>query len=938
MKQVVTWGFEDNFIDNLADYIYHNFYLKDTDLSRIACIFGGRRPALFLRRALSQRIKKSFISPVLFSIDDFVFYCLRGCGANSLIDNLDASFLIYNLAKKSMPDILKSNKSFAEFLPWSQEIVSFIEQLDLECVSDDALRRVQASAAIGYEVPDNINKLLIGITKLRKNYHAKLHSQNKFSRGLMYGYLGKNIKNIALSEFDKIMFCNFFYLHKTESLMIKELISKGKAICFFQGSGGNWPVLAKTAADLGVNIETDTGSKSRYRLNLYQGFDTHSQASLVRHILDEKCVDKDNTVVVLPQARALLPVLGEILNVVNECNVSMGYPLNRNPLYVLFDLLAKVNESAKGNQLYARDYLDLMRHPLVKNINIDGVIMRVMVHKIEEFLSGILESPLGGRIFLSLNDIESEDRIYDFSARTLLSMGITIDSRRCKKHLLKVHDVLLGTWPDVKDFYFFSQRVKAIIDLLGTSSALLNFPFNVNAVHKILNIIDKFGECSFAKEHFRLQQIWDIFRRKLQAEVVPFRGSPLSGTQILGLLETRSLNFKNVIIMDMNESVLPKLQISEPLIPREVMLSLGINRLEKEEEIQRYQFRRLIESAKNVHLVYAQNEVNEKSRFIEELLWQKQKQSKMLEVADITRAKFKVNMQIRENIISKTPQMVEFLKNQTYSASRLNTYISCPLQFYFKYVLGLKERDDLLEAPEAKHIGTFIHELLEETFSLFLGKRPVIDRKFCNYFFKRMEEEFSRKVANRMRSDSILLKGIIKARLNKFLEYEQSRAVANIICLEDNRKGSMDFKGRSVSFAYTVDRVDELDDGSIVVIDYKTGGSNIAPKSLKFLKNIEMSRASVKENIRSLQMPIYYYFIEKEYPKKDINAVLYNIRDLNEKYFITKDDYPFKDDVNNICFKALSFIFEEIFDESVNFEPDKDEQRCQYCSFSGMCT
>ena len=140
-----------------------------------------------------------------------------------------------------------------------------------------------------------------------------------------------------------------------------------------------------------------------------------------------------------------------------------------------------------------------------------------------------------------------------------------------------------------------------------------------------------------------------------------------------------------------------------------------------------------------------------------------------------------------------------------------------------------------------------------------------------------------------------------------------------------------------IPFAYTVDRVDETDDGNIVVIDYKTGGSNIAPKRLKFLKGMELSRVSIKENIRSLQLPIYYHFIEKEYPKKDINAVLYNIRDLDEKYFIGSDDYPNRCDINRICFEALNFIFEELFDESVDFEPDRNEQRCQYCSFKEMC-
>ncbi|UCG35092.1 MAG: PD-(D/E)XK nuclease family protein, partial [Candidatus Omnitrophota bacterium] len=377
--------------------------------------------------------------------------------------------------------------------------------------------------------------------------------------------------------------------------------------------------------------------------------------------------------------------------------------------------------------------------------------------------------------------------------------------------------------------------------------------------------------------------------------------------------------------------------VYEPLIPREVMLSLGLNRLEKEEEIQRYQFRRLIAGAKNVHLVYAENEISEKSRFIEELLWQRQKRVNKLEVASVPRASFVLGGSSKPETIKKTPEIIKRLQGATYSASRLNTYLNCPLQFYYQYVLGLKEKEDLLEGPQAWQIGTFIHELLENGFNKFLGKRPVIDAEFKKHFFKLMEEKFEKEIKQRMKSDSFLLKGIISARLNKFLEKEIERNVEKIISLEEKIRAEMISNVGLIKFIYMVDRIDEFNDKSIVIIDYKTGGSSFVPKRLKNLESLEMNRRSIKDNIRSFQLPLYYYFTKEKWPKSTINAELYNIRTLERNPFISKEDKGSEDKIMEICIKALEFILREIFNSEVAFEADREERKCQACPFRGLC-
>ncbi|MCK4810465.1 MAG: PD-(D/E)XK nuclease family protein [Candidatus Omnitrophica bacterium] len=938
MKRVITYSFGENIIDKIAGFLCENFLKEGKDLSRVACVFGGKRPSLFLRRELARRIKKSYLPPRSFSMDEFINYIVSRRDSVIPASELDSCYLLYTLAKEHIPGILSGRNDFAEFLPWAGEIKSFIEQLDLEDIENDSLKCVQKSAEIGYEIPENINRLLQEIIKLRNFYHQALKENNIYSRGLRYLKAGEFVREDNFEEFEAIVFCNFFYLQAAEQKIIGEIYRKGKGVCIFQGSEDRWPVFKETSKIFKVPISPDKENEPCYNLNLYRGFDIHSQVCLVREIL-KKIENKNNTVIVLPRTETVIPLLSEVSSCLEEFNVSMGYPLKRGPLYTLFDLLLKAQDSKREEGYYSRDYLNLLKHPLVKNLklSINPAVTRVLAHKIEEIIQGSEESLISGSLFLSLSEIEDEEKIYSNTIQTLTNMGIDIKIDECRRVLNELHGFLFSEWQGISDFRSFSRKVSQFLNVLADRSMIWAFPFNMKAIEKLYGISEEMSNLYFSDEEFRPEEIRQIFQQQLLSEMVSFSGSPLRGTQILGLFETRSLNFENVIVMDMNESVLPKLKIYEPLIPREVMLNLGLNRLEKEEEIQRYQFMRLISAAKNVHLIYSENEISEKSRFIEELLWNRQKETGNLEVITIPRASFFLKSAPRKLSLEKTPEIIEFLKTQTYSASRINTYLNCPLQFYYKYVLGLKESEDLLEDPEATHIGIFIHDLLKETFEKFMSRKPVIDKKFRNYFFKVMDSKFNKEIKRRMKSDSFLLKGIIEKRLDKFLDAEEKRNVDKIICLEQELAGRMNLAGQDICFRYTVDRIDEFADKSIVIIDYKTGGVDYIPRKFTSLENMEMTRRAIKETIKSFQLPIYYHFVSKNFPDAEVNAQLYSVRTLERNAFISEVDLPRKKDIMKICLEALQTIFIEIFDPQIPFVPDKDERRCQYCPFKGGC-
>jgi len=926
--KITTYSFCESFTDRLVDYLQKQYIDRGTDLSRVAIVFGGKRPALFVKRDLAKLFRHSFYPPRFFTIDEFVQYVVGQSESFSHAQDLDNCFLLYQLAQKVTPQILKGRETFAHFLPWIREILKFIDQLDLENIEDRSLKNIQSNAEIGYDVPEDINRLLASIVVLRRSYHQELKARKTYSRGLQYLRAAQLAGNHTFEEFDQILFCNFFYFHRTEEVIVKSLYERDKATMIFQGDQRKWPVLQRISKMFACPIqEGDRPQTPRFSLNLHVGFDVHSQVGLVREIL-KKVEPSEHTVIVLPDPDHIIPLLSQISSFIKDFNISMGYSLKRSSLYSLFEFIFKAQLSFKEGRYYTKDYLKALRHPFIKNLKLSSnvTVTRILIHKIEEILTGKEKTELSGSLFVNLKDITHLDDVYLLTSEMLTRLGMDVKRKELQLILEGIHGLLFTSWEAVGCFRDFAAVLNYFLDILIEKSFMANYPLNLNIATKIYAIKDEFQKVSFAHENFGQEELFHIFEEKMNHEKAQFEGSPLKGLQILGLLETRSLNFDNVIILDVNEGVLPKLRIHEPLIPREVMISLGLDRLELEEEIQRYQFMRLISSAKNVHLVYQESRDKERSRFVEELIWEEQKASGQVTVAPVIRSSFQVNVVPSQRSVQKTPEMIAFLKNHIYSASSINTYLRNPMEFYINYVLGLREQEDLLDEPEARHVGTFIHEILEEGFKPFLGKKPEIDNAFRATFMKIFEAKFEAVFSRTMKSDSFLLRSVIFERLNQFLDHEQfsgERQVDEILFLENRFEDTISLPIGDIKFRYVVDRVDKLKDGTIMIVDYKTGSADLMPKALEKIQTMPLSRETILENVKSFQVPLYFHYLDKQYPDETINVALYNLRTLNLHKFIDQKAAMNRFQINEIFLNGLNFILEEIFNPDVPFEDDK---------------
>jgi len=925
MSKIITVPFTENFLPQVVDYIHRHHAAQNRDLSRLCLVFGGRRPSLFIKRDLAKRMGRAFIPPRFYTIDEWMAYVAYGNEVPSQGNDLDHCYSIYQLAMEICPWVCRGREKFAQFLPWAREILHFIEQLDLEDVPLDSLNHLREHAQIGFSVPEDINKLLVHLSTLRQAYHQELERRQLAPRGYRYRQASCRAGSCDLSPFDEILFCNFFYLHRTENTVLKHIYDRGHAVLIMQGDQRRWPALSRIAETFATPIiEGKEVKDTTFDLKIYEAFDSQAQAGLIKGIL-EGISDRESTVIVLPDGDFLSVLLTAVGSHLKEFNISMGYPLKRSSLYALLTFCMQAQNRRKGDLYYTRDYLRLLQHPLVKNLIFDqdqGTVS-ILLAKIEEVLKGEIITESSGRLFLDPGDILRDEKLLEAVIQALMAMELPAVKSKLKEMVQTIHQVFFGNFGDIRCASDLASALQVFVEFMQAHCPMGKYPFNDQIAVRMREMGDELKTCAFSQEIFEPRDLFKVLEERLSSQLVAFSGSPLRGLQILGLFETRALNFKNVIVADVNEGLLPSLNIYEPLIPREVLINLNLDRLELEEEIQRYGFMRLISAAQQVHLIYKQDRNRTRSRFLEELIWEKEERARSIGAVSIVQGAFEVSVNKEPRVIPKTAAMIDFLKGFKYSASSINAYLQNPYLFYCRYVLGLKIKDDLLQDPESRHIGIFIHDLLQEAFRGFIGKKPVLDAHFRSYFQKIYESRFEAVFGRSQRSDTFLMETVLKARLARFLDLEALRCqrdVRQVLFVERKFDDCIALGDKSVNLTYRVDRVDEMTDGSIIILDYKTGSMDSAPKEIP--SDASLSREYIRDHVRSFQMPLYVHYLRKQYPDREVNSVLYHLRTMGIEKFLKDGQLKDVDRVLEGYLKALDFIITEIYNPKMPFIDD----------------
>ncbi|MFC1657835.1 hypothetical protein ACFL1D_00440, partial [Candidatus Omnitrophota bacterium] len=706
MGKIYSLGFNVDIIDFLTDALLKENGRDASDLSSFAVITPGKRPHFYLRRALAQKMGKAFFAPGSFSIEEFIQYLARkisrpgqGGGAYQPVSLIDACFLIHRIIRGLRLTYLdwQRHLDFEHFFLWARKIFQFLEELDKELVSERQLLDLQENAQIGLPLPDYINRLLENINQIHKEFHRTLEQNRLTTAGFNYYRVSGAIENICLDEFKKIYFVGFFALNACEKKIVRHLLNQDKACLIWQQDEDEWPILEELADFFATRPERIESSVAYPEIKIYEGFDTHSQIEGTRQVLSG-LGDLEDTCVVLPQAGCLMPLLYHGLPAeLTNYNISLGFPLKHTPIYAVIDMVAQAQESKRtDNSFYARDYLKVLMHPYVKNIQ-DGEISRdatrILIHKIEEALLGI-DKTIGipRKAFIKLSEIEDNPLLFQVAAGLIRNAGIAgVQPEALRCQLKIIHGKLFSAFDGCIKLLDFVESVREILYFVLEKSKVSADIFSSEIFERFLNTLDNLGQSLFREESFNDKAtFFQLLKICLSAEKVPFSGTPVDGLQILGLLETRGLKFRNLLILDLNEGILPKTDKGESLIPEGVFPILGLRHYHQREQVMRYHFRRLVGSATNVFLFFKSCSRNNesRSRLVEEIIWQEEKKAgRLYEPQRIKRIEFKLIPAREEFSLKKGSATMQILRGHAFSATSIDMYLNCPAKFYFRYCL-----------------------------------------------------------------------------------------------------------------------------------------------------------------------------------------------------------------------------------------------------------
>jgi len=454
--------------------------------------------------------------------------------------------------------------------------------------------------------------------------------------------------------------------------------------------------------------------------------------------------------------------------------------------------------------------------------------------------------------------------------------------------------------------------------------------------------------------------LFRLIRKMLRSMRIPFSGEPLAGLQVLGILETRTLDFDNVIVLSANEGTLPKPSEKPSFIPYNLRAGFGLPTPEHHDAIYAYYFYRLIQRARKVALVYDASsgglQTGERSRFLHQLFYEMKPGIEELQVGSSIS-----QIPVKSVIIHKTGEVIKTLSGylgdsgRSFSPSAINEFLNCPVKFYFHYIAGLPQPKEVAEDVDARLFGNLIHNSLRRIYEQF-GKELVtgekirtvrndeeliynaIDRAFCEELFGDKDGTGNRKPAGY----NLLVRQVLFTYIKQFLNTEINSAPFIVRSLEERHYVSIPIvaigRESKVTVGGVIDRIDQKDN-SLRILDYKTGGVKDRFNSVESL----FSGGEKERNDAVFQVLLYSYVYDKLHPGENIVPGLFFLRQCHQDNFSASiemgnrkklEDYSM---VGNEFEIRLKVALEELFNLEVPFVQTSNLKTCRYCPYAGIC-
>ncbi|RUT69830.1 PD-(D/E)XK nuclease family protein [Flavobacterium cupreum] len=913
-----------SFLEKIAAVIIQDYSGK---LAETTIILPNKRAKVFLIEALKKETTHTILSPDIISIEDFV----QDVAAIRSVDSIELLFEFYEVYLSVTEK--QNQQSFELFANWAKTLLQDFNEIDRYLLEPSHvlsyLNDIEDIKKWGIEV-ENKTKLLekyIDFWKLLPLYYESLYNHLLHKgigyQGLIYREAVNNLNHFSNTISERhFVFAGFNALNAAEEKIVQHLLALDQAKIY-------WDVdqtfLNDPYHDAGLFVRRFKENWKHYKSNPFEWIvddfsqskniqvigtpKTIGQAKLAGSIIEKIVAENpltslDKVAIVLGEENLLMPVLYALPSSVGSLNITMGYSGKNNPSQILIAKLFKMHANAlsrKGESyvFYYKDILDILTHPLVEPYAHTGNLVKIIKENNYTFITH-------NRLF-ELNSNVSD--LFKLLFQKWENGSVAV--------LENISTLLLV----IKDnFSHDNEEEKIAKAFVFAIFKVINKLINYYSKHKYIDNIDT---------------LYAIYKQVIDVAEVSFEGEPLKGLQIMGVLESRVLDFDTVIVTSMNEGKFPAGKSQNSFIPYDVKKELGLPTFKEKDAIYTYHFYHLLQRAKNIYLIYnTENDgldAGERSRFITQLEVEKQVKHNL--TFDIYNPVLPTTA-YKPMVIPKSEAVMERLKEIAetgFSPSALTSYIRNPIEFYFQKILRIREVEEVEENIALNTLGTIIHETLKSLYDPFVDKFiSEADIKNC---FKLLDDEVLRqfkvvyKEGEIKKGRNLLAFEVAKRNVSNFLKMELDSIVngdaVKIIALE--KTFAREFTHPSLPFPVlikgNVDRI-ELRNGKVRIIDYKTGKvekTNVVLKSWNGL-------TQELKNDKIIQVLAYAFMFEEKAGTIPVEVGIISFKNLKSGFlpFGFKEDRELDITVTNETLRSyleeIALLLKEIFDAAIPFE------------------
>lgn len=959
------------FLYQVATLFYQQY---GAEIHRLAFVFPNRRAGLFFQKYLSEISEKPLFSPSILTIND-LFMQLSG---KHPADKIQMLFRLYELYKQRSG----SSESFDEFIYWGEMLLNDFDDIDkymvdarmlfrnvsdLKSLDDDfnylSPEQVQAIRSFWssfYPKGDSPNQQhFLELWEILYDLYAGLRTSLVKDGcgydGMIFREVVEQLEKESMSDFpfDQVVFVGLNALSVSEERLLLALQKKGVAD-FYWDYVGPWVTDPDNKASFFLERNLRL-FPSRMQLPVTEPVQAEirvmgvpsaiGQAKQVYPILqalaDEQQLTDESalrTAIVLPDEHLLVPVLNAIPEAIQYINVTMGYPLAGTPVAALMEYILTLQKNIRYIDrvpvFYFRDVLPILNHQYV------------MAAAPEEVSQLVKDMTAGNRIYVHAADLNRHE---------LLSILFTPvqNTEELSDYLIHVLEALnaclRNNRPNPDDEEMISNSTQTTADI--EQEFIFHYFATVNRMKEVMRE---------AKIEMRLDTYFRLLKRMTDLITIPFEGEPLSGLQVMGVLETRALDFDRLIILSMNEGIFPLKKAANSFIPYNLRRGFGLPTYEHQDSVWAYHFYRLIRRAKQVTLLYDTRttglQTGEVSRFVHQLRYHYQYPLiDELVVYDVA------SSAVPPISVQKTAEVEKLLSDflsggpRALSASAINTYLDCPLKFYFSVLEQIQEEDEITETVERDVFGSILHKVMEDLYAPFKGKLVTADllkllrkdqplltgtiaRAFAELFFKSP-------VVRPLEGENFLTGEMIRKYAEKILEQDARFTPFHYIESEKKVRATITLSDkRVVQLKGFIDRVDSLD-RVLRIVDYKTGSGKLEFESVEGLFDKEAK--DCPKAVMQVFLYAWMYQQLPEYTGMPIQPAIYYLRTLFQRSFDPvveqKKGRGKADKVNSFQEFVADFedklrqCLDEIFNLDIPFTQTETGKACAYCSFRGLC-